>query len=42
MAIVFSAKIADSTNEYTISNYYTGMSYSRIPSLPLNLLLIVP
>jgi hypothetical protein len=26
MAIVFSSKISDSTNEYTISNYYTGMS----------------
>jgi len=25
MAIVFSSKISDSTNEHTISNYYTGM-----------------
>jgi hypothetical protein len=24
MAIVFSAKISDATNEQTISNYYTG------------------
>lgn len=30
MAIVFSSKISDSTNEYTISNYYTGMSLSSI------------
>ena len=42
MAIVFSAKIADSTNEYTISNYYTGMSNPPHPCLPLNLLLFVP
>jgi V-type H+-transporting ATPase proteolipid subunit len=26
MAIVFSAKINDSTNEYTLQNHYTGMS----------------
>ena len=30
MAIVFSSKISDSTNEYTISNYYTGMSFPFI------------
>lgn len=43
MAIVFSSKIADSTNEHTVNNYYTGMSpvpfpfpfYLHLPSSPL-------